>query len=304
MAIWGGIITTDTGTHRSRRRSAGRVLLVILVAVAGAAVVLHRLGVGSVAGSRPAGDGYVWSDEFDGPAHSAPDSGKWAHNTGGTGWGNDELEYYTDSTANAALDGAGHLLLTARRGNPAGYACHYGRCRYTSARLLTAQRFAQTYGRFEARIKLPRGGGLWPAFWMLSDDTRIEGSPRGGEIDVMEHVGSEPGTVHGSLHGPGYSGDLGLTSPFTLQGQRTLADDFHVFAVDWRPSAITWMIDGTPYSKKTPADVGNNEWVFDHPFFMIMNVAVGGTWPGPPAIDTSFPQSMIVDYVRVYPVDG
>ncbi|MEU4243767.1 glycoside hydrolase family 16 protein [Actinoplanes sp. NPDC026619] len=279
----------DIDTRRSRRRrSAGRMLLVALLVAAGAAVVFHRSRAG------PA-DSSVWSDEFDGPANTAPDSTRWAHNTGGTGWGNNELEYYTDSTTNAALDGAGHLVITARRENPAGYACHYGRCEYTSARLLTAGRFSRAYGRFEARIKLPRGQGLWPAFWMLSDDPRT-----GGEIDVMENVGSEPGTVHGSLHGPGYSGDNGLTSPFTLPAAAALADDFHVFAVDWSPAAITWFVDGTAYSRKTPADAGGKEWVFNYPFFMVLNVAVGGTWPGPPAIDTPLPQAMIVDYVRVH----
>ena len=265
----------------------------MLVVVAGAGVALRQLGVGSVAG-------LVWADEFDGPASTAPDGGKWVHNTGGNGWGNGELEYYTDKTTNAALDGAGHLVITARQENPAGYVCHYGRCQYTSARLLTANRFSHTYGRFEARMKLPRGRGLWPAFWMLSDDTKNPSPSRLGEIDVMENVGSEPDTVHGSLHGPGYSGARGLTSSFTLQGQRTMADDFHVFAVDWSPDAITWTIDGTPYGRKTSAEAGGNDWVFDHPFFLIVNVAVGGTWPGPPDAETALPQSMIVDYVRVY----
>jgi beta-glucanase (GH16 family) len=297
----------------SQRRWAGRVLLVVLVVAAGlGVVVVRRLGGDSAAGELAAGPvatsataspvagAPVWSDEFDGPAGSAPDSRRWAHNTGGTGWGNEELEYYTDSSTNAALDGAGNLVITARRGNPADYSCHYGTCEYTSARLLTAERFSQTYGRFEARLKLPRGRGLWPAFWLLSDGSRQTAAARGGEIDVMENVGSEPGTVHGSLHGPGYSADRGLTSPFTLRDKTALADDFHVFAVDWTPTAITWLVDGRSYSRKTPADVRGHEWVFDQPFFLILNLAVGGDWPGPPAATTTFPQSMIVDYVRVY----
>jgi beta-glucanase (GH16 family) len=294
--------TRGSGTRGSGRRRLGRLLLAVLVTVAAAGYALHRLDAGPKTGSPGVvtGDVLVWSDEFDGSANTAPDSSKWAHNTGGTGWGNDELEYYTDSTANSALDGAGDLVITARRGNQDGYTCHYGACQYTSARLLTAERFSGTYGRFEARLKLPRGQGLWPAFWMLSDQTGAAGTGRGGEIDVMENVGSEPGTVHGSLHGPGYSGDRSLTSPYTLQGGRTLADDFHVFAVDRSAGAITWLVDGVPYSRVTPADVGEHEWVFDQPFFLILNVAVGGTWPGSPPAGTVFPQSMIVDYVRVY----
>jgi beta-glucanase (GH16 family) len=139
---------------------------------------------------------------------------------------------------------------------------------------------------------------------MLGDDIATNPWPNGGEIDVMENIGSEPSTVHGSLHGPGYAAGGGLTSPFTLQDRQALADDFHVFAVDWTPGAVTWSIDGTPYGRKTPADTGGNEWVFNHSFFLIMNVAVGGTWPGPPDAGTIFPQSMIADYVRVYSYGG
>ncbi len=245
-----------------------------------------------------AGGTLVWSDEFEGRANAAPDSRRWTYNTGGGGWGNAELEYYTDSTANAALDGAGHLVITARRDESGEHTCHYGTCLYTSARLLTAGRFSRTYGRFEARMRLPHGSGLWPAFWMLGDDSRTSASPRGGEIDVMENVGSEPDTVHGSLHGPGYSGDRGLTAAFHLPGE--VADGFHVFAVDWTSDAITWFVDGTAYGRKTRADTGGREWVFDHPFFLIVNLAVGGAWPGTPPPSTQFPQSMLVDYVRTY----
>jgi beta-glucanase (GH16 family) len=290
----------------AHRRAAGRALLAVLVVVAGAAAACQRTTdappTAPTTSSAPPG-GPAFADEFDGPAGTAPDGRKWTRNTGGTGWGNEELQFYTDSTANAALDGAGHLMITARQENPAGYTCHYGACRYTSARLLTAERFSQTYGRFEARLKLPRGRGLWPAFWLLSDG-HTAGSPRGGEIDVMENVGSEPGTVHGSLHGPGYAGDLGLTTPYTLTGGRAVADDFHVYAVDWTPKSITWSVDGKEFGRRTPKDVGKKEWVFDQPFFLIMNVAVGGIWPGDPSADTPFPQSMIVDYVRAYAYDG
>jgi beta-glucanase (GH16 family) len=253
-----------------------------------------------MAGTASAAPGPItWNDEFDGPAGAAPDGNRWKFDTGGSGFGNNELQYYTPGNANAALDGQGHLVITARRDNPANYNCWYGRCQYTSARILTADKFTQAYGRFEARLKIPRGQGIWPAFWMLGNDIGSAGWPNSGEIDIMENVGREPGTVHGSLHGPGYSGGNPLTGQYTLPGGRALADDFHTFAVDWAPDSITWYIDGIQYSRKTPADAGSNRWVFNHPFFMILNVAVGGAWPGSPDGSTSFPQTMTIDYVRV-----
>src|SRR5262249_22701467 len=154
-------------------------------------------------------------------------------------FGNNELEYYTDGAANAALDGQGHLVITARRGNPAGYSCWYGSCQYTSARLTTAGRFSQAYGRLEARLKIPGGQGLWPAFWMLGDNVGSVGWPGSGEVDIMEAVGSEPDVNHGSLHGPGYSGGNALTGTFDL-GQ-SLSSDFHIYTVEWSPDSITFL---------------------------------------------------------------
>jgi beta-glucanase (GH16 family) len=244
--------------------------------------------------------GLTWSDEFTGSAGTAPNSAKWAYEVGGGGWGNSELEYYTTSTSNAALDGNGNLVITARQGNPAGYSCWYGSCQYTSARLKTQGKFTQAYGRFEARIKIPRGQGLWPAFWMLGDNIGTVGWPTSGEIDVMENVGFEPSTVHGTIHGPGYSGCCGLGGAYTLPGGAAFADAFHTFTVDWEPGAVTWYVDGIQYSRHTSAETNGNPWVFDHPFFMLLNVAVGGTWPGSPNASTVFPQTMTVDYVRVY----
>lgn len=237
----------------------------------------------------------TWSDDFNGPAGSAPDGNKWRRDIGGGGWGNNEQQYYTNSTSNAALDGNGNLVITARRENPANYQCHYGYCQYTSARLLTSGTFSQAYGRFEARMKLPRGQGIWPAFWMLGGGNW----PDGGEIDIMENIGREPGTVHGTIHGPGYSGAEGIGAAYTLPNGQSFADGFHTFTVDWAPDSITWYVDGNQYSRKTPADLGGDRWVFDHPFFIIMNVAVGGYWPGYPDGSTQFPQQMVVDYVRV-----
>ncbi|MFG3640946.1 family 16 glycosylhydrolase [Micromonospora sp. NPDC047762] len=235
-----------------------------------------------------------WQDEFNSPAGTPVDQNKWRFDTGGGGWGNNERQYYTNSTSNAVHDGQGNLVITARRDNPANYQCHYGRCEYTSARLLTAATFTQTYGRFEARIKIPRGQGIWPAFWMLGTGG---GWPDAGEIDVMENIGREPNTVYGTVHGPGYSGAGGITGSRTIGSP--LADTFHTYRVDWEPNVITWYVDGVQYHRVDPARLGGNRWVFDHPFFMILNVAVGGNWPGYPDGSTQFPQQMLVDYVRV-----
>ncbi|WP_378789853.1 lectin [Nonomuraea fastidiosa] len=269
-----------------------RLLLAIgTVLAAIAALVVPMTGTASAA---PAPGPLVWSDEFDGPAGSPVDGSKWRFDIGGGGWGNNEHQYYTDSTRNAALDGNGNLVITARRENPAGYQCHYGTCLYTSARLLTLGTFSQTYGRFEARMKLPRGQGIWPAFWMLGGTNW----PDDGEIDIMENIGREPNTVHGTIHGPGYSGGGGISAGYTIGSP--FADAFHTFAVDWSPNLIVWYVDGVEYQRRTPADLGGRRWVFDHPFFMIMNVAVGGDWPGYPDGTTTFPQTLTVDYVRVY----
>jgi beta-glucanase (GH16 family) len=272
---------------------------VVALALSTAVVVATLVAPGGGGTADAAVGPLTWSDEFDGPAGAPPDQNRWRYDIGGGGWGNNELEYYTSSTSNSALDGNGHLVITARRENPGGFGCWYGSCQYTSARLLTSGRFAQAYGRFEARIKLPRGQGIWPAFWMLGNDIGTVGWPTSGEIDIMENVGFEPGTVHGTLHGPGYSGSGGVGAPYTLPGGQQFANDFHTFTVDWAPDSITWYVDGQQYSRKTPADIRGNRWVFDHPFFIIMNVAVGGFWPGNPDGSTVFPQQMVVDYVRV-----
>jgi beta-glucanase (GH16 family) len=285
-----------------RPKTALVVAAVVALAAIGTGTALARAVPGTTVTPRAAT--LTWSDDFNGPAGSAPDQGRWGYDIGGSGWGNQELEYYTNSTGNAALDGNGHLVITARRENPGGFSCWYGSCQYTSARLLTAGRFTQKYGRVEARIKIPRGKGMWPAFWMLGDNIGSVGWPNSGEIDVMENVGQEPSTVHGSLHGPGYSGGNSLTGGYTLGGGQAFADDFHTFTVDWDPGSVTFSVDGNQYERRTPADTRGNPWVFDHPFFIILNVAVGGSWPGSPDGSTSFPQQMVVDYVHVYDQSG
>jgi beta-glucanase (GH16 family) len=239
----------------------------------------------------------TWQDEFNGAAGAPIGDGKWTFDVGGSGWGNNELQYYTNSTSNAAMDGDGHLAITARNENPGNYQCHYGACQYTSARLQTAGKFTQQFGRIEARIKIPKGQGIWPAFWMLGDNLSSVGWPQAGEIDIMENVGRSPDTVHGTVHGPGYSGGGGITGSRTIGAP--LGDDFHTYGVDWSPDGIRWALDGSEYFRVTPADIKGNQWVYDHPFWVILNVAVGGNWPGNPDGSTAFPQTMLVDYVRV-----
>ncbi len=240
----------------------------------------------------------VWSDEFNGPNGSGVDASKWVVETGGNKWGNEELEYYTDRKQNAFLQD-GNLVIRAiaeRYTGPDGVTENY-----TSARMKTLGKFSQTYGRFEARIKISSGQGMWPAFWMLGDDIDKAGWPACGEIDIMENIGKEPGIVHGSIHGPGYIGTVGLESPYTLPGKQRFADDFHVFAMEWDPDSILLYVDRNLYAKRTTADLRPGwKWVFDKPFFLILNLAVGGDWPGNPDSSTVFPREMLVDYVRVY----
>ncbi len=240
----------------------------------------------------------VWSDEFNGPSGSAVDRSKWVLETGGEGWGNQELEYYTDRSANASVHD-GNLAIKAVAGK---YTGPDGVTRnYTSARLKTLGKFSQTYGRFEARIKIPHGQGMWPAFWMLGDDIDKVGWPACGEIDIMENIGKEPAIIHGSIHGPGYVGGTGIEAPFTLPGKARFADDFHVFAIEWDTDSVSFFVDKNLYVRRARADLQPEwKWVFDKPFFLILNLAVGGDWPGNPDATTVFPQAMLVDYVRVF----
>ncbi len=247
----------------------------------------------------------VWSDEFDGRPGTAPNANVWGQEVGdGTvngipGWGNSELEYYTGGTNNVATDGLGHLNLTVKEAD-GSIMCYYGPCEYTSARLLTKNRFEVAYGRVEARVKVPTGSGLWPAFWMLGTDIDQVNWPQTGEIDIMEVVGRLPNEVFGTLHGPGYSG--GQSYGKVLDLGKPVADDYHVFAVDWQPDQITWLLDGVPFFTATPDDafLQGKQWVFNHPFFILMNVAVGGNFGGQVGPETTFPQTMSVDYVRLY----
>jgi beta-glucanase (GH16 family) len=283
----------------------------LALGMAGLSLGLHA-GCGSDGGAgaqgsagpsavSPPGWTLVWSDEFDGPPGALVDATKWVAEVGGHGWGNQELEYYTDRPRNAHLSGDGALVIEALRETFTG---NDGITReYTSARLKTQRRFEQAYGRFEARLQIPRGQGLWPAFWLLGSHIDASGWPRCGEIDVMENVGREPATVHGTMHGPGYSGAGGIGAAFSLAADQRFADSYHLFAIEWdrEPPALRWYVDDTLYEVRTPADLpAGARWVYDHPFFLLLNVAVGGSWPGRPDATTVFPQAMKADFVRVY----
>jgi beta-glucanase (GH16 family) len=254
--------------------------------------LLATMVLAASAGSAQSKWKLVWSDEFSGPKNAAPDPTKWTFDLGANGWGNRELEEYRNSVENSFQDGEGNLVIRAQRTPSGGY---------TSARLKTKRIFSFTYGKVEARIRLPRGQGIWPAFWMLGADIDTVSWPACGEIDVMENIGREPSIVHATVHGPGYSGDKGITAAYELPNGKKLSDDFHTFSAEWTADAIEFFIDGQTYSKVTPASLPSGAtWVFNKPFFLVMNLAVGGNWPGPPDASTTFPQSMVVDYVRVY----
>ncbi|MER7639876.1 ricin-type beta-trefoil lectin domain protein [Streptomyces sp. NPDC058420] len=271
----------------------------LFAALSAALVASAAIGPARAASSSAAqADAVTFSDTFDGAAGSAVNSSKWTQETGDN-VNNHEREYYTSGTNNASLDGQGHLVITAKKENPANYQCWYGTCQYTSARMNTSGKFSAQYGHVEARMKIPRGQGMWPAFWMLGTDIGSVGWPNSGEIDVMENVGFEPSTVHGTIHGPGYSGANGIGAGYTLPNGQAFADAFHTFAVDWAPNSIKWSVDGVVYETRTPADVGGNTWAFNKPFFLILNLAVGGDWPGDPNSATAFPAQLVVDSVSV-----
>jgi len=230
-------------------------------------------------------------DEFD--QDGAPNSSIWTYDIGGNGWGNNELQYYTDRSQNVAVQN-GYLIITAEKEN-------FEEASYTSARILSKGLFEQAYGRFEARIKLPWGQGIWPAFWLLGGDIDTNNWPNCGEIDIMEYRGQNPTMVLGTVHGPGYSGGESISKSYSLTNDR-FDTGFHVFGIEWTPDYINYYVDDVLYNQITPEDV-TGEWVFNKPFFIIINLAVGGSFVGSPNAETVFPQTMLVDYVRVYQAD-
>jgi len=238
----------------------------------------------------------TWSDEFSGAANSRPDPQKWSYDIGGGGWGNQELQTYTSATANAHLDGLGHLAIVARPTSTG--SCWYGTCRYTSARLLTLGTFSQQYGHVEARIQVPSGSGLWPAFWMLDDNVNAHPDPAYAEGDIMEQVGNEPFASYASQHGRRGPASMDDCVGYTLPGGAAYATGFHVFAVDWDATQVTFSVDGHLTATRLKATYGR-AWTFDQPMFLILDLAVGGVWPGTPPPGTPFPAQLLVDYVRV-----
>lgn len=241
-----------------------------------------------------------WHDEFDGPAGAPPAASRWAYDQGvghSPGWGNRELETYTDRPGNVAVTGGGTLAITARRETLTGPD---GQTRdYTSARIKTQKKYWFTYGEMSARIKAPTGQGIWPGFWAVGERVYSIGWPAAGEMDMFEVLGSNPAKVWGSVHGPWTGGGpYGVSRAFTLP--ESAADAFHVYSALWVPGAIQFRLDGMRYATYTPEDLGpRRRWVFDQPFHLLLNVAVGGTGSGPPDATTPFPQTMLVDWVRV-----
>lgn len=229
----------------------------------------------------------IWQDEF---KDDVIDPSKWTMEIGGHGWGNNERQFYTDRPENVRLED-GQLIIEAKDE-------FFVRRPYTSGRIKTQDHFSFTYGRVEARMKLPFGQGIWPAFWMLGADIDQVGWPRSGEIDIMEHIGRQPRHIHGTVHGPGYSGGGGV-GHFTTFPPNSLYEEFHIYAIEWEPDVIRWYVDDDLFFTLTPQQVPG-EWVFDKPFFILINLAVGGNWPGYPDDSTVFPQFLTVDYVRVY----
>jgi beta-glucanase (GH16 family) len=239
----------------------------------------------------------TWSDDFNAPNGSPPDPAKWNIVTGGKGFGNNELETYTSRPANVQQQN-GNLVITAQKEDltgPDGIPRNY-----TSARINTQNRFTQKYGRFEARIQLPIGKGIWPAFWLLGDNHDTQDWPDCGEIDILESIGS-PDTIYSTLHGPGYSGRNGISAKFPLPAGESIHTAFHLYAVEWSPNDIKFFFDDHLIAERTLADLPQGtRWVYDHPFYILLNLAIGGYWPGNPDATTVFPQQMLIDYVRVY----
>jgi beta-glucanase (GH16 family) len=265
-----------------------------LLALMGAAVVFGVLSTGCNPDETQVVANFdttiTLQEEFD--VAGAPNDSIWGYDegTGSDGWGNNELQYYTKRADNVVVED-GMLKITAIKEA-------YEGSDYTSARILTKGKFAQQYGRFEARIKVPSGKGFWPAFWMLGANHETVGWPQCGEIDIMENRGSEPTIIGGSLHGPGYSGGNPVTKEYQLMSDR-FDTGFHVFGVEWTEDYVNYYVDDVLYNQITRDDV-SGEWVFDQPFFIVLNLAVGGNYDGAPSDDTEFPQQMLVDYVRVY----
>ena len=289
------------------QRCAIPLVLAMLLACSsgGAPPVVTPIVTTPVTPSTPAAWTLAWSDEFDGAAGSRVDAAKWGHDLGDgcgngiCGWGNNEKEYYTDATENVSLDGQGHLQIVARQA-PAGLTCYYGACRYTSGKITTRGKMNAAPGRVEARLKLPAGQGLWPAFWMLGSGFPSVSWPACGELDIMENKGSTPSATSSAIHGPGYSGNTPFAHLNQLPGG-ALSSDFHTYAVEWDGESVRFSVDSAVHYSVARTDLlqyGSS--VISQPYFVILNLAVGGQFDGDPSSNAIFPATMLVDWVRVY----
>lgn len=272
---------------RSPSRYVMSAIVILLLPVFAAACAILSPTTQPTPIAVPDGWSLIWQEEFNGETINPQN---WTFDLGAGGWGNGEAQYYTAREENAYLKD-GLLVIEARQEK---YEGSY----YTSARLKTQGLQSFQYGRVEGRLKVPAGKGLWPAFWMLGSKFNGSNWPNCGEIDIMEYIGKEPDLIFGTLHGPGYSGALGI-SQWNRQSYN-IADDFHTYAIEWEPEEIRWFYDSVQYHKVNRSDIGDREWVFEQPFFIILNLAVGGQFPGPIGLDTVFPTQLYVDYVRVY----
>jgi beta-glucanase (GH16 family) len=229
----------------------------------------------------------VWTDEFN--VNGAPDPSKWTFETGGNGWGNNELEYYTNGN-NAVIDN-GVLKIIAKKESVGGR-------NYTSSRMITKNKGDWTYGRFEIKAKIPKGIGTWPAIWLLATDNVYGTWPNSGEIDIMEHVGFDLNKIHFTVHNKTYNGGNGKGASQVIP---TATDSFHIYRCDWTPAGIRGFIDGQQYFEYSNTYYTFDSWPYDQKFFMILNIAVGGNWGGQQGVDdTSFPATMEIDYIKVY----
>ncbi|MDZ4818238.1 MAG: glycoside hydrolase family 16 protein [Planctomycetota bacterium] len=237
----------------------------------------------------------IWSDEFNAPRGTRPDPSKWGYDLGGGGWGNRELQVYTDRAENARHDGKGHLQIRAVKGSGGTF---------TSARLKTKGKFEAKYIRVVSRLRVPKGQGLWPALWMLGNTFPQEEWPNCSEIDIMEYIGKTPDTTYGTVHGPGYAGKEALSGNYKLADGKSFGDGFHTYAVDWTPDRISYYVDNKPYHTVEPKHLpAGANWVFNRAAFLLLNLAVGGEWPGFPDDTTRFPGVFEIDWIRVYQKD-
>ena len=242
---------------------------------------------GYMSASSYPGKTLVWSDEFEG---ESIDLSNWTYDLGASGWGNQELQNYTSNSENAHVANGNLMIVAIDEGT-----------HYTSARMKSIDLQEFQYGRIDVRAVLPKGQGIWPAIWMLGANFPSAGWPACGEIDIMELIGNAPSTVHGTVHyGPDWTQHNYTGGGTSIPSNQTFSDAFHVFSIDWDQNGITWLLDDQPFYSVDNSVTGSHPYPFDNPFFFIMNIAVGGEWPGYPDATTEFPQFMAVDYVRVF----